>query len=338
MIVKNEGHQLARCLASVAGLVDQLIVADTGSTDATAKIARAHGAQVFDFAWCDDFAAARNFALAHSSADWNLVLDADEWLLTPEALSAARQTPPDYLGLICQRNDFLQDGQRLQSDAWIPRLLPGGTRYCGSIHEQPDSALPQRFSGIHIGHDGYLDLAHKKDRNRRLLEAALQREPDNLYYRYQLGKEFEVVEQDYAAAAFCYGAVLPRLDPELAYAHDLVMRYLFCLKRTRQFEVAIPLAAQWRERYRDSADFLFVLGDLLLDYAVADPAQAQAVLPVVEAAWLNCLEIGEGGSYMNTVRGRGSFLAAHNLAVLYEYSQRPEQAAQYRALAATLQS
>ena len=57
-----------------------MIVLDTGSSDATREIARAAGAEVHEFAWCDDFAAARNAALAHSDADWNLILDADEWL------------------------------------------------------------------------------------------------------------------------------------------------------------------------------------------------------------------------------------------------------------------
>ena len=80
MIVKNEARSLARCLDSVAPWVDKMIVLDTGSTDDTIAIARAHGAEVYERRWTNDFAAARNAALAHSDADWNLVLDADEWL------------------------------------------------------------------------------------------------------------------------------------------------------------------------------------------------------------------------------------------------------------------
>jgi len=56
-------------------------VLDTGSTDDTVLRARACGATVPHFDWCDDFAAARNAALDHASADWHLVLDADEWLV-----------------------------------------------------------------------------------------------------------------------------------------------------------------------------------------------------------------------------------------------------------------
>jgi glycosyltransferase involved in cell wall biosynthesis len=84
MIVKNEAENLPRCLASVAGLVDEMIVLDTGSTDGTVDLARSLGAQVEHFVWCDDFSQARNVALEYVTGDWVLVLDADE-VLRPEA-------------------------------------------------------------------------------------------------------------------------------------------------------------------------------------------------------------------------------------------------------------
>lgn len=78
MIVKNEARFLAHCLESVQGLVDEAVVVDTGSEDATPEIARSKGAQVSHFPWCGDFSAARNAALARCRGDWILVLDADE--------------------------------------------------------------------------------------------------------------------------------------------------------------------------------------------------------------------------------------------------------------------
>ncbi len=80
MIAKDEEQFIGDCLASVHGLVDEIIVLDTGSTDTTAAIAKKHGAQVFPFVWTNDFSAARNAALAHAKGDWILVLDADEKL------------------------------------------------------------------------------------------------------------------------------------------------------------------------------------------------------------------------------------------------------------------
>jgi len=78
MIVKDEEPHLARCLMSVKPIVDEMIVVDTGSDDRTKSIAAALGAKVFDFAWTNDFSEARNYSLSKASADWILVLDADE--------------------------------------------------------------------------------------------------------------------------------------------------------------------------------------------------------------------------------------------------------------------
>ena len=64
MIVKDEAAVLGRCLESAAGVVDEIVVVDTGSVDDTRAIAAAHGAQVYEFPWCDDFAAARNFSFS----------------------------------------------------------------------------------------------------------------------------------------------------------------------------------------------------------------------------------------------------------------------------------
>ena len=80
MIVKNEAQTLAACLQSVSGVVSQIVIADTGSTDNTADIAREFGATVISVPWENHFANARNAALQLMQTDWVLVLDADEEL------------------------------------------------------------------------------------------------------------------------------------------------------------------------------------------------------------------------------------------------------------------
>ncbi|HEY0785028.1 MAG TPA: glycosyltransferase [Acidobacteriaceae bacterium] len=80
MILKNGAATLRSCLQSVAGIVDQIVIADTGSTDESCAIAREFGATVISFPWTDHFADARNAALAGVTTDWVLVLDADEEL------------------------------------------------------------------------------------------------------------------------------------------------------------------------------------------------------------------------------------------------------------------
>src|SRR6516164_7707722 len=78
MIVKNEEANLADCLQSVADLVDEMVVVDTGSTDRTREIAPGFGARVHDFPWVDSFAAARNETLRHATGEWTLRMDADD--------------------------------------------------------------------------------------------------------------------------------------------------------------------------------------------------------------------------------------------------------------------
>lgn len=78
MIVKNEEENISRALTSVKDLVDEMIVVDTGSTDRTKEIAGSLGAKVYDFAWTDSFADARNFSLSKAGGNWILILDADE--------------------------------------------------------------------------------------------------------------------------------------------------------------------------------------------------------------------------------------------------------------------
>ncbi len=78
MSVRDEAEHLSECLRSVDGMVDEMVIVDTGSEDNTPAIAKSMGASVFFFQWKDDFSAARNESLKYASGDWILVLDADE--------------------------------------------------------------------------------------------------------------------------------------------------------------------------------------------------------------------------------------------------------------------
>ena len=80
MIVKNEEKVLARCLDSIVDLMDEIIIVDTGSTDATKKIAAGYTNKIYDFEWIGDFAAARNFAFSKASMEYIYSADADEVL------------------------------------------------------------------------------------------------------------------------------------------------------------------------------------------------------------------------------------------------------------------
>jgi glycosyltransferase involved in cell wall biosynthesis len=329
VIARDEAAHIERLLASVAPWVDRMLVLDTGSRDATPALAAARGARVEHFPWCDDFSAARNHALELAAADWHLVLDADEWLIEGgTALAALRSTAPGFVGTIALHDRFDAGLGRGR----LSRVLPGSVRYAGRVHEQPQHALPLHALEIEAGHDGYLGerLAAKRGRNAALLRRELAGRPDDAYLWYQLGKDAFVYE-DHAAAevAFARAAALPH--PDAAWWLDLVARRLFALKRLKRHAEGLQLAEPELQRCAESPDFFFALGDLLLDWAADEPARAEGLLPLIEDAWRRCLLLGERPELPGAVAGRGSHLAAHNLALLLDITGRADEAAALRA-------
>ena len=165
MIVRNEAERLGACLDSLQGLVDETVVVDTGSTDATVAIAEARGAKVHAFTWVDDFAAARNESLRQCSGDWVLVLDADE-RLDAEGAAAIRGAldRPEVEGFLFTFRNYLPSGAYLGihgGSSPNPGGFPGtehlafctefpalrlfrrqeGMAYTGRIHETLDPAF-----------------------------------------------------------------------------------------------------------------------------------------------------------------------------------------------------
>jgi Flp pilus assembly protein TadD len=94
MIVKDEAQSLPQCLGSIRSIADEIVVCDTGSTDRTIDVAESFGAIVHRIPWLDDFANARNQALARVSGDWILHLDADE-ALDPAGAASLRALVDD---------------------------------------------------------------------------------------------------------------------------------------------------------------------------------------------------------------------------------------------------
>jgi glycosyltransferase involved in cell wall biosynthesis len=201
MIVKNEECFLDEALRSVAGVVDEVCIVDTGSTDRTCEIARARGARVLNVEWHDDFARARNAALAMATQRWIFVLDADERLdpASRAALAAIGQTPAAGRGkwITCRNLTDNERGSGAMTNALV-RIFPNDDRirYRNPIHEfvaRDGSAagLPADRTAIEIVHHGYLNAVvaarAKGERNLRLSRLAAQREPDDAFHQYNLG-------------------------------------------------------------------------------------------------------------------------------------------------------
>lgn len=122
MIVKNAETTLDRCLDSVHGVVDEIVIADTGSTDRSQEIARQHGARITQITWQKDFAKARNLSLAEVRSDWVLILDADE-ILDPAAQGSIPPllAHPKIAGYMVQIRNYLQE---LNCHLWDQRAKP----------------------------------------------------------------------------------------------------------------------------------------------------------------------------------------------------------------------
>jgi hypothetical protein len=193
LIVKDESARLARCLTSVAGLVDRVVVVDTGSIDDTVAIATAAGATVHHEPWRDDFAHARNVALSLVTTPWALVFDADEELVdTDIAETRERLATPDALPdilLVRERLRYPGKGPTGEPDEALilaPRLLKmsANPRYLHAVHEQLDvSDAPAALSNLTLLHHGYADpsaLRRKEARNLRLAER-MERNPHALH-------------------------------------------------------------------------------------------------------------------------------------------------------------
>ena len=330
VIARDEAPRIGRLLASVAPWVDAMLVLDTGSVDDTVDVARRHGARVEHFAWCNDFAVARNASLDLAAADWHVVLDADEWLIDGgEALLGLRETTADFVGALRVLD---QADPSTTSQLWLSRVLPGHVRYTGRVHEQPQHGLSLRRLALRVGHDGYSAerRAAKQGRNRRLLQADLAERPDDAYLWYQLGKDCAVYEEHAAAAdALQRAEALCRSHAD--WRHDLATRLLFSLKKTGRHAEALDYAQARLDTHAVSPDFFFAIGDMLLDWAAETPSLADELLPLAQQAWQRCLQIGEQPGLSGAVQGRGSWLAAHNLAVVLEGLGHADEAALLRA-------
>ena len=332
LIARDEARCIERCLTSAKPWVDEMLVLDTGSSDATPELACAAGARVERFPWVDDFSAARNAALALTDAPWRLVLDADEWITgAADTLAALRGMPAGFVGLISVQSTFDGAGTEAIAPSWLPRVLPRGVRYTGRIHEQPDGALPRRKLPLTVAHDGYLSAQRprKFGRNERLLRLALAEQPHDAYLHYQLGKDFEVNGR-FTDALPPYEAAHERVHPQAAWRHDLVLRLIFTLKKLRRFEAALQLADAEMAHWQQSPDFFFTLGDMLLDWALAEPARAGELLPMIESCWQRSVDIGERPDLPDTVQGRGSWLAANNLAAFHASLGHADEARRWR--------
>ncbi len=214
MIVRDEAARLPHCLDSVRGVVDEIVVVDTGSTDDTVAIAARYGARIGHFAWCDDFAAARNASLALATGDWVLWLDADD-LLPAEDHSRVRELlngGPDRAYFFVLDDHGYENVSCLQLRLF-PRLA--GVAFEMPIHEQVTPSLarlgvqlvPTPVRVVHTGYSSPAVVQAKKERYLAIMERWLVDHPGDYIVRSHVALTYHSTGR-LAEAAVAYRRIL----------------------------------------------------------------------------------------------------------------------------------
>ncbi len=202
MIVRDVEGPLRSALESARPYVDEMVVVDTGSSDATPDVASTLGARVAHFPWCDDFSAARNRSLELASGDWVLWMDADD-VLAPgsgeEVRRVVRAHPDRDRGFLVQVEEpYRKDGRVHVQRGAQPRLFPRREeiRFCYRVHEQVAPSI--RRAGLRL-EEAAITIRHahvdrsaeanrrRNERNLRLLRLDLADHPDDGFVLMNVG-------------------------------------------------------------------------------------------------------------------------------------------------------
>lgn len=227
LIVKDEEEMLGACLDSVAGIADEVVVYDTGSSDRTVEIARSRGARVVEGYWDDSFSRARNAALGLTCGQWVLSLDADERLLGNfEALRSQIGDPRSNVEAYLVAIENLHGAGNSRSVHTAIRLFR--RTHCTWRHRLHEQVVAKDdyarrlavgyLSGTRIIHHGYaaevFDGRHKAERNLALAEAALgDGDLDPSYALMNYGRALESVGRSADAADALRRVVATGTDP-----------------------------------------------------------------------------------------------------------------------------
>lgn len=272
IITKNECEHLNICLERLSHYPMEIIVIDTGSTDNTKGIAAKYTDKIHDFNWCNDFSAARNFAISKASHEYILMIDTDEFVdeIKYDKLLDLILHNPNSLGRIHIKNLYQNHGEEMVSNEYICRLFSKNQyHYTGSVHEQlkplkesstDNHIFDAPITLTHVGYNGGKALRQQKaTRNLQLLLSELKVSPNDPYLLYQIGKSY-FFAQDYSnAIPYFEKAMEQSLDTRLTYVRGMITSFGYCLIYTKQYENALMLEGVYDDFCQD-ADYLFVLG------------------------------------------------------------------------------
>lgn len=201
MMVKDEEKNLRRCLEAMRSIIQrddvELIIVDTGSSDSTVEIARDFTDKVYFHKWGDNFSEMRNITISYAKGLYILILDADEVLTNAELLYkyVSDEKYRSYNTFVVKIKNFSSSGGFTVLPQERVFKNDGTFRYDGAVHNQPRFKAPILNTEIYLDHYGYLfhdrELREKKfKRTAGILMKELEKDPNNIYYRFQLSRSY----------------------------------------------------------------------------------------------------------------------------------------------------
>lgn len=331
MIVRDNSRTLGACLESIAPWVDEMIVVDTGSADDTREIAQLAGAQVHEFPWCDDFAAARNESLRLATGQWLFWMDSDDTIsddcgrqLRQLAAPPSESAPTAYVmqvhcpGPAGTADMTVVDHVKLFRND--PRL-----RFEGRIHEQILPAIRRiggeiRWTDVFVSHSGSEHTPEarqrKQQRDLRLLELECADHPKHPFVLFNLGMTY--ADMDEAEKAIdCLQQSIAVSRPEESHVRKAYALLAGCLLQLECYEECRTTLQHGLELFDGDAELLFRLGVL---------EQKLANYEAAIAAYEGALENRGERRFSSRDRGITGYKARHNLAGVYRDIHRSDLA------------
>ncbi len=323
MIMRDEEEHLARCLESVQGVADEIVIVDTGSVDRSVEIAESFGARVLHEEWKGDFAAPRNTGIDAATGDWILILDADEELVDGAKACATCSTTSRWRATASARStsSARSGGSRASSTRRSGSSATGrptGTAGpCTSrswAPSTPRAAAARASSGIEIHHYGYLEptsrAKEKTDRNMAIVMEEVARKPLDSFTLFNAGVEFQRVGRmeealDYFTRSF------RELNSLKAYYASLLLRNIVAtLHSLERWDEALDVLADALQAYPDFTDLHYLQGQV---------HTARREYRAATKSFRRAIELGDhGGDRYLAQAGMGSFYSWHALGVLHE--------------------
>lgn len=272
MIMRDEAENLPRALASVQGLVDEMIIVDTGSVDASVEIARSFGAKVYFKQWHNDFSEPRNLAMEKAKGEWILIFDADEEFCKediPKALDCTKIVGVE--GFTFSTVNYIGSDIGLNQDINLNlRLIRNRKeyRYQGKIHEHLSLILDRTVvirQDIKVYHYGYMDkqIADKEkvQRNLSMLLEKFEQGKETItnFDYYNLGVEYVRANQ-WGNALDCFEKASYNLDTNLLWGSSLRRIHLLTLANLGLYEEGLNLAEDVIGLYPNYADLVYIKG------------------------------------------------------------------------------